>query len=189
LTRLAAVIREIRVFAHPPLQAHPNIVRLLGSVWEDEDGAQMSPVSILEYADQGSLLDLLEFEVMLIMLYKCREHICLDISNDLDALHQCKVIWGDCKPGNIPIFSNSLGLVIAAVMLNGSHFDDLIEKNQEDQPEDEMKVHVQQAKIVGILPALFEDTAKKALRPNLDGLHSPLASELDLEAMGWLLGL
>jgi ankyrin repeat protein len=103
--RFQSIIRELRVLTHGPLLAHSNIVRLIGYFWEADEIPTLWPVLVLEFADCGSLAELLHDAKMPRFPFQSRERICLDVLHGLDALHQCQVIWGDCKPANILLFS------------------------------------------------------------------------------------
>ena len=54
-----AFLMEVRALTHPPLRSHPNIITLLGVVWEPDlnhhDVAW--PVLVLEYSEEGTLRD------------------------------------------------------------------------------------------------------------------------------------
>jgi serine/threonine protein kinase len=107
--KLAAITREIQVLAHIPLRSHPNIIRLLGNAFEEIQGSQgtsakISPILIMEFADRGNLEDYLSSETAKSWPYKIREEISKDVAHGMEALHKCKIIWGDCKPANILLF-------------------------------------------------------------------------------------
>lgn len=67
-TRVAEILVELRVLCHPPLQGHPNIVRLLGITWTKDQPRDISecgkelmewPLVAIERAPHGSLRDFL----------------------------------------------------------------------------------------------------------------------------------
>lgn len=67
-TRVAEILIELRVLCHPPLQRHPNIVRLLGITWTKDQPRNTSelgedlmewPMVAIERAPHGSLRDFL----------------------------------------------------------------------------------------------------------------------------------
>lgn len=67
-TRVAELLVEQRVLCHPPLQKHPNIVRLLGITWTKDQPRDISelgedlmewPLVAIERAPHGSLRDFL----------------------------------------------------------------------------------------------------------------------------------
>lgn len=67
-------IKDIRVLCHPPVQNHPNIVRLLGIAWCNEEDLSIKaamyegdrlpkrawPIAVIEKAPEGSLATLLK---------------------------------------------------------------------------------------------------------------------------------
>ena len=109
--RLADIILELRALSHPALRGRKNIVELLGLGWETDSFEQGRkwPVLILEYADGGTLTNLLHREHISL---QAKLRICHDIACGLMALHEVGVIHGDVKPQNIlmfqdPSFSNA----------------------------------------------------------------------------------
>jgi serine/threonine protein kinase len=82
----------------------------VGYFWETETSISLQreswfPVLVLEFADNGSLHGLLGSPRIRRLPFECRQRISLDILHGLHALHQCDIIWGDCKPANILMFS------------------------------------------------------------------------------------
>lgn len=102
-SRLGDVILELRALSHRPLRNHKNIVNLLGLGWETDsvDTLQKWPVLIQECA-HGTLEDLLKREPE--MPYQHRLELSLGVSDGLHAIHNCKIVHGDLKPGNVLIF-------------------------------------------------------------------------------------
>ena len=102
-TRLGDVILELRALSHQPLRDHRNIVKLFGLGWETDsaDTLQKWPVLIQECA-HGTLENLLKREPE--MNYQQRLELSLGISDGLHAIHRCKIVHGDLKPGNVLIF-------------------------------------------------------------------------------------
>lgn len=96
------MITELRVLCHPPLQNHPNIVRLLGVAWvrEIDLGSTLTPAPnqsaedfemcnrptvVVERAPYGSLLDFLrsdEFRATRSSLV-AKVYLCLDVLNGI----------------------------------------------------------------------------------------------------------
>ena len=92
--RIAAIFNELITMHHPPLLAHPNIVKLHGIGFETEgpsDAQNAMPVLVPECAELGNLAEVLEtarredrplgFEEKL--------SLCLDIAHGLKILHAC----------------------------------------------------------------------------------------------------
>ena len=105
---LKSFITELRVRAHPPLRAHPNIVELKGVAWdfEDEERTKPRPLLLEELALEGSLEKFWTDANLTRMPFKRKAGLSLDIAHGLTALHKCGIVHGDIKPGNILIFSN-----------------------------------------------------------------------------------
>ncbi|KAI9864370.1 MAG: hypothetical protein M1813_003290 [Trichoglossum hirsutum] len=116
----ASLITEFRILTNPLLGHHPNIVKLLGNVWQSVGTTQttIAPVLVLEAAS-GNLKELYSPSGPGI---KVREAIELfsDIAFGLDALHNCGVIHGDLKPENILIFRDHDGSCTAKLADFGS---------------------------------------------------------------------
>lgn len=104
--RLTDVILELRALSHPALRGRENIVELLGLGWETDSFEQGRkwPVLILEYADGGTLKDLLHRDHL---SRQAKLGICCDIAYGLTSLHEVGIIHGDIKPQNILIFQGS----------------------------------------------------------------------------------
>ncbi|KAI2999946.1 hypothetical protein CBS147346_7306 [Aspergillus niger] len=102
---MKALMMELHILRHKPLESHPNIIRLLGLAWGSNnfDPSHRLPVLTVEFADYGTLADLQQKEDLLPIL---RSHIALDIGEGLRALHQCGIIHGDVKSENVLIFSH-----------------------------------------------------------------------------------
>lgn len=100
---LRAALLEVRVLTHPPLQDHPNIIKLFDLTWEPDldliDHAW--PVIVLEYADHGSLADFQE--ACPEITFSLKRQLCLDVGNGLMALHACGIVHGDLKSENVLI--------------------------------------------------------------------------------------
>jgi serine/threonine protein kinase len=95
LRRLKSVLLEVEILAHPPLQAHPNIAKLLG------DSPGFTPQLVMELATFGSLKTFLEQNSVSEITKK---ELCHDIACGLDALHQCMIVHGDVKQDNVLVF-------------------------------------------------------------------------------------
>jgi serine/threonine protein kinase len=89
--RINIIFNEVLTMLHPPLLAHPNIVRLLGIGFELEGMDHVMPVLIPECAELGNLAEVLEtarkedrpldFEEKL--------SLCIDVAHGLEVLHAC----------------------------------------------------------------------------------------------------
>lgn len=113
--QLAIASLELRAHTTPVLRSHKNIAKLLGVSWElvgpehDPRLASRRPLLVMELAElahptldvfidsgHGARLDL---------EMKCS--VVADIAEGLNATHQCGIIHGDVKPGNILIFRDT----------------------------------------------------------------------------------
>lgn len=119
LTQQRSIQLEVYALSHPPLRSHKNIVKLLG--WgfdacerdefqvEFEPPRPIYPYLIVEHAN-SSLANFLgpnaveklkhTAEIPLQVL----QHLILDVTNGLDAIHACNIIHGDIKPDNVLVF-------------------------------------------------------------------------------------
>ncbi|KAH0559319.1 hypothetical protein GP486_004167 [Trichoglossum hirsutum] len=116
----ASLATEFRILANPLLGCHPNIVKLLGNVWQSAGAAQatFAPVLVLEAAS-GNLKELYSSSGPGIKLYEAIE-LFSGIAFGLHALHKCGVIHGDLKPENILIFRDNDGSCTAKLADFGS---------------------------------------------------------------------
>ena len=103
--RLSAILLELRVLTHPPLLMHPNIVTLLQVGWEGDPFNEFRkwPVLVVEYAELGTLQDFFDCDPTTPLATKMS--ICQDVTNGLQALHECQVVHGDLKLLNILMFA------------------------------------------------------------------------------------
>ena len=92
--RIRVIFNEVFTMCHPPLLAHPNIVKLLGIGLETEGKRgheDVMPVLIVECAELGNVAEVLEtarkedrplgFEEKLAL--------CIEIAHGLEVLHAC----------------------------------------------------------------------------------------------------
>jgi serine/threonine protein kinase len=92
--RIKVIFNEVLTMCHPPLRAHPNIVKLLGVGIETEKHGEVEnamPVLLVECAELGNLAEVLEtarkedrpldFEEKLAL--------CIDVAHGLEVLHAC----------------------------------------------------------------------------------------------------
>ncbi|MCJ1427883.1 hypothetical protein MMC29_005789 [Sticta canariensis] len=96
--RLKAVLTEIKVLAHPPVSNHPNIVDLLGFLWDTQETGEKSiaPSLILEDALLGPL-EAFQKPDFLTLSLDMKMEIVLDIAKGLDVLHDSGIVHGDLK--------------------------------------------------------------------------------------------
>lgn len=92
--RIRAILTELLTMQHPPLRAHPNIVKLLGIGFETEgpnDTQNAIPVLIPECAELGNMADVLERARREDRPFKFDGlmSLCLDITRGLEVLHAC----------------------------------------------------------------------------------------------------
>jgi serine/threonine protein kinase len=99
---LRSVVREIQVLSHPPLQSHPNIMRLLGSSWTANTVGTSILRVIVEYSSLGSLFEMLTAPPLLTTQEKL--DITFDIASGLERVHKCGIVHGDMKLSNIMVF-------------------------------------------------------------------------------------
>jgi serine/threonine protein kinase len=108
-----SLIKETLIFAHPSLQAHANIARLMGLMWEEDSmgsGLGIGPVLVLEFADMGTLLEVAEREPFLQFLDKVE--LSLGVGEAITALHECGIIHGDLKLENVLVQTSSEGKIV-----------------------------------------------------------------------------
>ncbi|EXJ91693.1 serine/threonine protein kinase [Capronia epimyces CBS 606.96] len=105
--RRAAInfLTELHSLLHPPLLEHANIVEILGLAWGSNPLTPelRLPVLVLEYAEHGSLADVLEHAIL---EDDVKARLCLDITLGLQALHHCYLVHGDLKADNVLVFTN-----------------------------------------------------------------------------------
>lgn len=92
--RIHVILNELLTMHHPPLRAHPNIVKLLGIGFETEgpsDDQRAMPVLIPECAELGNLAEVLETARKEDRPLEFGEKLslCLDIAHGLEILHAC----------------------------------------------------------------------------------------------------
>jgi serine/threonine protein kinase len=131
---LNSVYIELRTLSHPVSRNQENIVRLLGITWEADlhDSQKMWPSLILEFAEYGTLKDLLH-------LYHCESkflpvqtklELCADVARGLDVLHDLGIVHGDVKIENILIFKGQERDYVAKIADFGSAVYELSVKKQ-----------------------------------------------------------
>lgn len=95
---------ELNALTHPPIQAHPNIVDFLGLAWGNNpfNPAHKLPVIVVEYAEHGTLADLLKAAALSQIE---RGSLCLDVALGLQVIHECGLVHGDIKSQNVLVFT------------------------------------------------------------------------------------
>lgn len=110
---LDTAIHEVLIFANPRLRDNENIAQLIGLTWAEElpqYNLGLSPVLILDYADAGTLADLLQRDFILSLQSKI--DLCHGVGLGLVALHDVSIIHGDVKPENILVKTSKEGKLI-----------------------------------------------------------------------------
>lgn len=96
---LLNALQEVLVLTHRPIALHPYIINFLGLAWSKVQGtSQQVPVLITEYAEHGTLANVLSRERL---HGKAKRRLCLDIALGIQCLHQCGIVHGDVKLENI----------------------------------------------------------------------------------------
>lgn len=92
--RILVIFNEVLTMCHPPLLAHPNIVKLLGIGFEIEgpSGHEYAmPVLVPECAELGNLAEVLETarKEDRPMSYEEKISLVVDVAHGLEILHAC----------------------------------------------------------------------------------------------------
>lgn len=92
--RIRTIFNELLTMHHPPLRAHPNIVKLHGVGFETEgpaDSQNAMPVLIVECAELGNLAEVLETarKEDRALSFDEKVSLCIDIAHGLEILHAC----------------------------------------------------------------------------------------------------
>lgn len=92
--RLPVIFNELVTMHHPPLRAHPNIVKLLGVGFETEgppEALSAIPVLIPECAELGNLAEVLETarKEDRPLKFEDKMSLCIDIAHGIEILHRC----------------------------------------------------------------------------------------------------
>lgn len=98
--KLKQLCMEINALTHPPLAAHPNIIKLLGLTQISHSKVKI-PGLILERAEFGTLQDFVSSPAFEPENESQQNQICADIADGLSAIHSSEIIHGDLKPENI----------------------------------------------------------------------------------------
>lgn len=95
--RINLLYTEVLTMRHPPLMAHPNIVKLLGISFEvegHESDRSVIPILVPECAELGNLAEVLETAKRedRPLSFDQKLAFCLDVAHGLEALHACGTI-------------------------------------------------------------------------------------------------
>jgi serine/threonine protein kinase len=89
---------EVAVLRLPALLNSRNVVQLLG--WAVAETIYQTPLLVFELA-LGTMVSIFEkFDIT----WDMKHHMCLDVGNGLDAIHQAGIIHSDIKPQNVLVF-------------------------------------------------------------------------------------
>ena len=102
---LQSVLTEFHALIYPSLFHHPNIIDFLGFAWGSNpfSPAHKLPAIVVEYAEHGTLADLLNKNRMLD--FSIKHMLCLDVTRGIVALHGAGIVHGDVKAENILVCS------------------------------------------------------------------------------------
>ena len=100
---------------YPPLASHQSIVNFLGVSWENDEEVgsdqSMHPSIVIEQVELGSLSEFLlttRGPDKKILEYEVKRSLGMCIAFGLDALHECRIVRGDIKPGNVLFFTDQI---------------------------------------------------------------------------------
>ena len=113
-----AIAWECHVLWHPSISRSKNVVNLLDVSWEkilnQPEPSRILPSLVMEFADEGTLEDLLQFEKYS-LLYQMKRKLVLDVAYGLDTIHRCGIIHSGIKCRNILLFNDETEALIAKV--------------------------------------------------------------------------
>jgi serine/threonine protein kinase len=112
---IASIVNEFRVISHPTLRQHPNILDVYGFAWETEDylpGVSVWPIIMVEFGDLGALDHYLSARLEPLDL-ETKLRLASGIAHGVDALHKCRIVHSDLKPGNVLVVQGSDGKPVA----------------------------------------------------------------------------
>ncbi|KAF7509927.1 hypothetical protein GJ744_007241 [Endocarpon pusillum] len=119
-TKMASFTMELRLMSHELLKSHPNIVRLCGITWKQQQSSLLhdlitTPVLIVERASLHLNLPLtLENHVLTETSGRLsgeeKARLLYQVASGLCALHALGVVHGDMKPSNVLLFQAQDGL-------------------------------------------------------------------------------
>jgi serine/threonine protein kinase len=111
---LTAVIQELRISAHHVLKHHPNIPKVIGVAFREEDFQTVRPLVVVELAC-GTLTSQTPH-----LKWEERFRMCRDVADGLVALHSHGVVHGDIKGDNVLVFERLGGLEATISDMGGS---------------------------------------------------------------------
>ncbi|UKZ69956.1 uncharacterized protein TrAtP1_010959 [Trichoderma atroviride] len=100
--RLRAVILELQILRHRPLQNHPNFPSVFGYGW-NMNGGQVMPYILVQYAPKGTLRQYINSTSPPIPR-RDLQILAGDVASALSALHTCGIVHGDVKLDNVLVF-------------------------------------------------------------------------------------
>jgi serine/threonine protein kinase len=104
------IVNEVIILSNPALRLHPNLARLIGVTWEEEPpelDLGLSPALVLDFADGGTLADLVQRKPPL--SFTAKAEIFCGVGEALLALHRCGIVHGDVKMENVLIQTEQNG--------------------------------------------------------------------------------
>ena len=112
---MQSVLTEFHALVYPPLRKHPNIINYLGFAWGTNpfNPDHRLPALIVEYAEHGTLADLLEKQRDLPSTTKSL--LCHDVASGLAALHDTGLVHGDGKAENVLICAHDTRTYVAKI--------------------------------------------------------------------------
>lgn len=116
-SRLRAVVLEIQVMRHPPLEAHPNLPSVFGYGWTTFNNSIL-PFIVVEYAGLGTFREYIKWKGLQPERHLRDIEVLLgDVVSGLSALHSCGIVHGDVKLDNVLILpsKNNPAMAIAKI--------------------------------------------------------------------------
>jgi serine/threonine protein kinase len=115
---IRAIAWEYHVLNHIPIQESENVIKLLGVTWEPvhigRSNSILLPILAMEFANQGSLDDLLDSNAYRLH-FSIKRKLCLDVARGLAALHDSRICHGDVKTNNVLLCSRQDGSLVAKI--------------------------------------------------------------------------
>ena len=112
---MQSVLTELHALIYTPLFKHLSIIEFLGFAWSSNPFSSLHrlPAFMVEYAEHGSLADLLRKRTELDFTLK--QILCLDTARGLHALYSAGLVHGHVKVENVLICSASDRIFIAKI--------------------------------------------------------------------------
>jgi serine/threonine protein kinase len=115
---LRAVAWECHCLFHPPIQRSKHIVDLLSLAWtpvESLGGRWLFvPALVMEYADEGTLDDLLQCGEGTVP-FDLKMKLGLDVALGLETLHRSGLVHADLKANNVLLFRHGSEVLMAKI--------------------------------------------------------------------------